>query len=65
MTLPQMALSWVLRRPPVSAALVGIRKPQELEGNVRAVGLALSPETLSEIESIMVDAIGADTELPV
>jgi len=64
MTLPQMALNWVLRKPPIDAALVGIRKPEELEENVKALDFELSDETLAQIDEIAKGAIGADTELP-
>ncbi|MDI3256981.1 MAG: aldo/keto reductase family protein, partial [Kyrpidia sp.] len=39
LTLAQMALAWVLRLPQVSSALIGASKPEQLEENVKAVGV--------------------------
>ncbi len=38
-TLPQLAITWVLRRPEVTAAIVGARRPSQIEGTVPAANL--------------------------
>ena len=49
-TLAQLALSWVLREPQVTSALVGASSVRQLEDNLAA---ANAPElTTSEIEAI-------------
>jgi len=37
----QLALAWCLRRPEVASVIVGATRPEQLDENVRAVGLAL------------------------
>ena len=53
-TMPQMALAWVLRRPEVASAIIGASRPEQVEANVRAVGVKLTEEALKRID----DAIG-------
>jgi aryl-alcohol dehydrogenase-like predicted oxidoreductase len=55
LTMAQMALAWVLRRPEVSSAIIGASRPEQIEDNVRAVGVTLPPEALERIEN----AVGA------
>lgn len=52
-TTGQLALAWVLRRPEVSAALVGATRPEQVIENVKASDVHLSTETLDEIEIIL------------
>ena len=50
-TLAQMALSWVLRQPTVTSALIGASSVKQLEQNHRAIqGPPLSQAELSEID---------------
>jgi len=52
--LSQMALSWVLRDPVVTSALIGASKPEQIIENVQAVHAApFTSEELSRIESIL------------
>ncbi len=46
----EVAIAWTLRRPEVTAAIVGLRSPQQLEGVIGAAEFRLSPEELREIE---------------
>jgi aryl-alcohol dehydrogenase-like predicted oxidoreductase len=48
-----LALAWILRQPNVASALVGASRPQQVEDNVKASGIALSAEVLERIESIL------------
>ena len=50
LTMAQMALAWVLRRPEVASAIIGASRPEQIEENVRAVGVALTGETLERID---------------
>ena len=54
MTLSQLALAWVLRRPEVSSAIIGASRPEQLRENCAASGRTLSPELLKAID----DAVG-------
>lgn len=49
----EMALAWILRQPNVASALVGASRPEQIEANVKAVDVELSPETLEKIEEIL------------
>jgi aryl-alcohol dehydrogenase-like predicted oxidoreductase len=55
LSMPQMALAWVLRRPKVSSAIIGASRPEQIADNVRAIGIKLSDEALNRIDN----AIGA------
>jgi len=47
----EIAIAWTLRRPEVTAAIVGLRSPAQLEGVKGAATFRLSPEELAEIEA--------------
>ncbi|KAK3584234.1 hypothetical protein CHS0354_035315 [Potamilus streckersoni] len=54
-TLSQMAIAWVLRRPEVTSALIGIRNMTQLEENISAVkNLTFSEKELKEIDKYAV-----------
>ena len=51
-SLPQMALAWVLRRPELTSALIGIRTPGQLQDNLGALNnLAFAPEEIAAINA--------------
>jgi aryl-alcohol dehydrogenase-like predicted oxidoreductase len=50
LTLAQLALAWVLRRPEVASAIVGASRPEQLEENARASGVRLDADVLERIE---------------
>lgn len=52
-TLPQLALAWVLRLPSINSALIGASRPEQVQENVKAAGVKLDDPTLSEIEEIL------------
>ena len=47
-----MALNWVLSHPAVSTALVGAKKPSEVEDNMGALGWELTEEIRAEIDRV-------------
>ncbi len=53
LTLPQLALAWVLRQPNVSSALIGASRPEQVEENCAASGVKLSQDVLDKIEEIL------------
>ena len=60
-TLAQLAISWVLRQPAVTSALVGASSVAQLEDTLRAIDAApLAPEELEEIEPFAVDRSSAE-----
>jgi aryl-alcohol dehydrogenase-like predicted oxidoreductase len=52
LTMAQLALAWVLRRPEVASAITGASHPNQVDENTAASGVTLSPEILEEIDSI-------------
>jgi aryl-alcohol dehydrogenase-like predicted oxidoreductase len=50
----QMAIAWVLRRPELTAAIVGARRPSQVEETVLAGDLELSPEEIKTIDGLLV-----------
>jgi aryl-alcohol dehydrogenase-like predicted oxidoreductase len=47
----EVAIAWVLRRPEVTAAIVGMRSAQQVEGVIGAADFRLSPAEIAEIDS--------------
>jgi L-glyceraldehyde 3-phosphate reductase len=53
-SLAQMAISWVLRHPGVTSALIGASRPQQIEDSVGALkNLAFSTDELTSIDAIL------------
>jgi voltage-dependent potassium channel beta subunit len=52
-TLPSLALAWVLRQPNVASALIGASKPSQVEENVKAIDVTLTDEIINRIEEIL------------
>jgi len=53
LTMAQLALAWVLRRPEVTSAIIGATRPEQVVENVKASGVKLSEEDLREIDKIL------------
>jgi aryl-alcohol dehydrogenase-like predicted oxidoreductase len=47
----EVAVAWTLRHPAVTAAIVGMRSPKQVEGVIGAAEFRLSPEEIAEIQS--------------
>jgi aryl-alcohol dehydrogenase-like predicted oxidoreductase len=56
-TVPQVAIGWVLAHPGVDVALVGARRPDQVDGIAEAGDLFLDAEDLEEIAELIDDAI--------
>ncbi len=52
-TVGQLATAWVLSNPAVTSAIVGAKRPSQLEENLGGAGWKLSKEELSKIEEIL------------
>ncbi|MFW9893392.1 MAG: aldo/keto reductase family protein [Candidatus Thorarchaeota archaeon] len=52
-TTGQLSLAWVLRRPEVSAALVGATKPEHVLENVQASDVYLSKDIIEQIDGVL------------
>jgi len=51
-SLLELAMSWLASRPFLSSIIAGATRPEQVEQNVAAVGWALSPAELVEIDRI-------------
>jgi len=55
LTMPQLALAWILRQQNVASAIIGATRPEQVFDNAAASGVELSEETLVAID----EAVGA------
>jgi aryl-alcohol dehydrogenase-like predicted oxidoreductase len=49
----ELAIAWVLRRPELTAAIVGARKPSQIEETAPAANWTLSPPDIAAIEKLL------------
>ena len=54
-TLAQVVIQWTIRRPGVTAALVGVRNPEQAEENAKAGALRLTSEEIKRIDRLLAD----------
>ena len=54
-TLAQLALAWVLRKPNVASAIIGATRPSQVEDNAKASGVTLTDDDLREIDAATLD----------
>ena len=52
-SMPVLALSWILRENIISSVITGASKVSQLEGNLAASGFAIPADALNEIEKIL------------
>ncbi|GAA1701079.1 aldo/keto reductase family protein [Microbacterium sediminicola] len=53
LTMPQLAIAWVLQNPNVAAALVGASRPEQLEDSVKASGVVLDADVMTAIDAAL------------
>jgi len=51
-TIAELAIAWVLRRPEVTSAIVGARRPSQVAETVKAADWSLSPEDIQAIDTL-------------
>jgi 1-deoxyxylulose-5-phosphate synthase len=57
LSMPQLALAWVLRQENVASAIVGASRSDQVEANASASGITLSADTLAAIDDALADVI--------
>lgn len=62
LTMPQLAIAWVLQNPNIAAALVGASRPEQLADTVKASGVKLDADTMAAIDTALGDSVYADPE---
>jgi aryl-alcohol dehydrogenase-like predicted oxidoreductase len=55
LSMVQLALAWVLRRPEVASAIVGASRPEQVHANAAASGVPLSRDVLDAIDEALGD----------
>ena len=60
LTMPQLAIAWVLQNRDVSAAIVGASRPEQLEETVKASGVKLGADVLQAIDAALAGVIERD-----
>jgi aryl-alcohol dehydrogenase-like predicted oxidoreductase len=56
----EVAISWTLRHPAVTAAIVGLRNPEQISGIIGAAEFRLSPEEIGKINNFL-NSVGAQS----
>jgi aryl-alcohol dehydrogenase-like predicted oxidoreductase len=62
LSMPQLAIAWVLHNPNVAAALVGASRPEQLADTVKASGVKLDADTMTAIDEALGDVPNTDAE---
>ncbi|WP_409175596.1 aldo/keto reductase family protein [Brevibacillus fortis] len=53
LTLPQLAVAWVLQNQHVSSAIIGASSPEQIKENVKAAGVKLDPQVMKQINHML------------
>ena len=57
LTMPQLALAWVLRQSNLASAIVGASKPEQVRANASASGITLDASTLAAVDEALGDVV--------
>ena len=57
LSMPQLALAWILRQENVASAIIGATRPEQVHQNASASGVELTPDTLEAIDDALGDAL--------
>ncbi|MEO7000024.1 MAG: aldo/keto reductase, partial [Terracoccus sp.] len=60
LTMPQLAIAWVLQNDNVAAALVGASRPEQVGDNVKAAGVKLEADLMAKIDDALGDIVERD-----
>jgi aryl-alcohol dehydrogenase-like predicted oxidoreductase len=60
LSLPQLAIAWVLQNPHVSAAIAGATRPEQVRENAKASGVKLDEAVMRRIDDILGPVIVRD-----
>lgn len=63
LTMPQLAIAWVLTNNNVASALVGASRPEQVVENVKAAGVTLDSSTLAAIDEALAGCVVSDPAL--
>jgi aryl-alcohol dehydrogenase-like predicted oxidoreductase len=57
LTLPQLALAWILREDNVASAIIGASRPEQVHANAAAAGIELTPDLLAAIDEALGEVV--------
>jgi aryl-alcohol dehydrogenase-like predicted oxidoreductase len=57
----EVAIAWTLRHPAVTAAIVGLRRPEQVSGIIGAAEFRLSSEEIGDIDNFLNSAVALRT----
>lgn len=60
LSMPQLAIAWVLQNPNVSAAIIGATRPEQVRENVKASGVVLDQAIMRRIDEVLGPVIVRD-----
>jgi aryl-alcohol dehydrogenase-like predicted oxidoreductase len=63
LSMPQLALAWVLRRDEVASAIIGATRPQQVHDNAAASGVSLSSDVLDAIDEALAEVAVTEPRL--
>jgi aryl-alcohol dehydrogenase-like predicted oxidoreductase len=63
LTMVELALAWILRRPEVASAIIGASRPEQVHRNATASGIELTEDVLEAIDEALGSAIVAEPQL--
>jgi aryl-alcohol dehydrogenase-like predicted oxidoreductase len=58
LSMSQLALAWILRRPEVSSVITGASSPSQVQENLRAAEVQLDSAILAHIDEILEEVTG-------
>lgn len=62
-SMPQMAVAWVLRNPNVASAIVGASRPEQLDATVAAADITLDDDLVAAIDEVLGDKVERNSRL--
>jgi aryl-alcohol dehydrogenase-like predicted oxidoreductase len=60
LSLPQLALAWILRQGNVAAAIIGASRPEQIDEDAAASGARVDAALLQEAEALLANGQGTD-----
>src|SRR5512133_1404492 len=55
LSMAELALAWVLRRPELASAIIGASRPEQVHANAKVSGIQLTPDTLAAVDEALGD----------
>jgi len=63
LSMASLALAWVLQEENVASAIIGASRPEQVQDNVKAVGVRLDPELKRRMDEILAPVVVTDPAL--